>query len=164
MVSIVAAGFVLSVQKAAGCWGPIAIEKLISESSVIVVGEVTKIINSPNTPSPENDAMVTGEKRLIQRPTMQDTAYITVSRVFKNTLPDTKIGIGDRIPLTVIASDSAFWTSIIIFDHPKPIGTFGIWIIEFKNNKYYAFHPTTLQPLANEEEIVNIINNQKNNP
>ena len=142
----------------------ITLDSLIGKSQIVVFGEITEIYNAPVAQS-EYDIMDMSAKKEISPPVMKDTAYITVTKVLKNTLPEVKIEIGDRIPLTVVASDSSFHPGYIyLFDHAYHLGIVGFWILEFKNNNFYAFRYDCYQSPQKEKEIREIIEEQNSHP
>ncbi len=133
-----------------GSWADVPLEEIVQNSPVVVVGKIEKI--DPAEPWKE------GMRNY-------DTAYITVSKVLKNTLKDTKITIEDKIPLSmpaIIRQGISGLALALGTDIRYRIGQEGIWILELKDNTFWATYPKDYQPLKKIKEIQDIILRKKN--
>ena len=128
----------LWVGNAAACWMEMPLESVVSNSPVVVVGEIVEIKSA----EPKE-----GER-------VFDTAYIKVEKVLKNTLSNHSVKVGDRIPLSM---PSAKNTIQISTDISYPVETKGIWILDLEDKTFWATYPGDCQPESKEEEIKTII-------
>lgn len=122
----------------------VPLEKVVQESPVVVAGKIEKIAHAERL---KNDADY-----------RYDIAYILVFRIFKNTLKDKKIKMGDKIPLRMPTINSKWQPSTDIYYN---IGQEGIWILEYKEEFYWATYSKDYQPLEKAREIQDIILRQK---
>ena len=127
-----------------GSWADVPLEEILQNNPVVVVGEIESI-----------DRAAPSDK--------YDIAYITVSRVLKNTLKDKKIKSGDKIPLSMPAIISQGTVRFALStDIRYRIGQEGIWILELKDNTFWATYPKDYQPLKKMKDIQYIILRKKN--
>ncbi|PCJ58804.1 MAG: hypothetical protein COA79_12095 [Planctomycetota bacterium] len=121
-------------------WVDIKIEKIIKDNPLIIIGKIEKISTTKASK---------GEI---------DIAYIKISELLKNKLKNKKIKIGDKIPLSMPGKKKklSFGTDIRYKKDQE-----GIWILEFKNNVYWATYPKDFQPLKEKKKIIKIIKSQK---
>lgn len=125
-----------SLRPATAMWSDIPLAKLVADNPVILVGKIEKI-----TPAEQP------ESRL-------DTAHIRVWEVLKNELKDYEIKTGQTVPLSMPAANSKIMVSTDL-NYKK--GTEGVWILEFKDNAFWATYPKDYQPMRQKGRIVQII-------
>ena len=124
-------------------WANMPLKKVVNGSPVVVVGTIGKIEVTKKDQS---------HGKL-------EIAYITVTRVLKNTLrkdklPKDKLSKGMKIPL---AMPNRGTSKEIIFAK----GTTGVWILDFSDGYFWATYPKDYQKPDKEEDIVRIIQAQK---
>ena len=117
-------------------WAFMPLEKVVEQNAVIVVGKIEKIeVGKPT------------EGRVM------DTAYITVSKILKNSLKDNPLAIGGKLPLVMPGKAGLRSSKDILYK----LGQEGVWILEKRDGTYWATFPSDFQPLEKEKEIVAFI-------
>lgn len=137
IVLVAAVALLLGPSVSIACWAAVPLEKLIADNPVIVVGKIEKVDVSP--PAKDGKQAVTG-----------DTAHIKVEQVLKNSLAETVITVGDTIPLAMPSQNAKLMVST---DLRYGVGTDGVWILEFKDDKYWATYPGDFRPRNKLGEI-----------
>ena len=122
---------------ALACWEDVPLERVVGNSPVVVVGSLGK-----------------AEQKKHKEHGQLKVAYISVSDILKNTLPNIKISKGDRIPLSMPNNGDS--TDIV---HAK--GTSGIWILEFRDKTFWATYPKDFQPMSKERDVRQFIKKQE---
>ena len=133
----------LTVPDVIASWADSPLEEVISGSPVVVVGSID-CIKSADSPQQSQDYRY-------------DTAYIAVSQVLKNTLPDFQIQTEDKIPLSMPAAANPIRISTDIY---YKVGTHGVWILERREGTFWATYPKDFQPLSQEQKVKAIIQQQ----
>lgn len=126
---------------AAACFALVPLEMVVSNSPVVIVGEMIEIKSA----KPKE-----GERAF-------DIAYIRVEKVLKNTLPNYPIKVGDKMPLSMPSAKNSMMATT---DIRYPVKTKGIWILDLENQTFWATYPGDHQPAEKEEEIRDIIEQQ----
>ena len=116
------------------CWGKLpSLKTVVAESKLIVIGTIGK---SKETNGPLK------------------IANIHILQILKNQLTDQKLSINDKIPLSMPSLRT-----------PKSIeykkGTTGIWLLKYKEGKFWASNPMSLQKKDKVENIKGIIAGEK---
>lgn len=146
VATVLLIGFCLGgVSAAWAMWAAVPLDELLRDNPVVVAGKITKI----------DVAAAPGKGESLKT---YDTAYLTVSKVLKNTLPRERINPGARLPLAMPAANRRIATSV---DLRYRKGIDGIWILEFKSNRFWATYPGDRQPREKEKEIVALLARQK---
>ncbi len=135
---------VLTAPNADACWLSVPLDKLVKRSPVIIIGTI--------------DSIKIAVPPIKKYYFLYDTAYITVSDMLKNTLLDFKIVIGNKIPLSLPSESDNMSASTDIY-YAK--GTTGIWILEYRDNTFWATYPDDLQPKSEEQQVRDIIEKLK---
>ena len=137
-IATILVGF-CTLHSAKAMWADVPLEKLVAENPVIVVGEIVEI-------------------KAAELPKQKfDTAFIKVSAVLKNTLKNKNIKVGDKIPLGMPAAGKLMVSTAIRYKK----GQEGVWILEYKDKKFWASYPKDYQPLKQKDKIAGIIQTQK---
>ena len=138
----VVAGLVLGAASVVqACWVAVPLNALVAQRPVIVTGKIEKIERAQEPKEGEADHA-------------GDTAFITVTKVVKNTLPGTGVKVGDKLTLVMPSVNRKVHVSTEI---AYTEGTDGIWLLKVKDGKYVADYPGDLQPKAKESEIVKLV-------
>ncbi|MHC4212798.1 MAG: serpin family protein, partial [Planctomycetota bacterium] len=116
----------------------IPFEKLVADNPVIVAGKIES-------------------KKQDRTNARYDIGYIRVAEVLKNTLDKPSIRVGGKIPLSMPSEQRK---SIDIL---YGVGQEGIWILDYREERFWASYPDDLQPLNKKHEILSLIESQKNN-
>lgn len=90
-----------------------------------------------------------------------DIAFITVSKVLKNTFPYSKIKKGDKLPLAMPSVNSGIVSTT---DVRYKKDDEGIWFLSVHDYVYFAGHHQIPQPISREAEILRIIEEARNKP
>jgi hypothetical protein len=122
------------------CWKAISLEELVPTRSVVVIGELVRI--------DEATIPAGSEERFY------DVGYIKVQEVLRNALPNTKISIGDEIPLSMPSQKNKHRISI---DLRYAVGTKGVWLLNHDKKTFEAIRPDDQQPALKRDEILAII-------
>jgi len=122
------------------CFMMIPLEELVKSSPVIVSGKITAVTVSP--------------QRKGEGPQLQDTGFLRVDRVLKNTLKDFDITVGDRLPLKFPSQNRIMHISTDIVYRK---GQEGVWILDYRDGAFYATYPGDLQSLDQLTAIENLV-------
>ena len=87
-----------------------------------------------------------------------DIAYIKVGEVLKNELRNRKIQKGDTIPLSMPSAKGTAVSTNIRYRK----GTEGVWILEYKDETFWATYPKDYQPMRQKAHIAGLIREQAN--
>jgi len=129
--------FALMVASAAVArWAELPLEKVVRQSHVVVIGEITNITVAP--PPEEIDQY------------QFDVADITVQEVLLNTLTNQVIKPKQELPLSMPSIRNNVQIST---DIRYKIGSKGIWILEFRDKTFWATYPKDFQPMSAEKEV-----------
>jgi len=129
---------------ALACWEDLPLKELVSQNPVIVIGKIDKV---DVVPAPKE-----GES-----PYTLDTAYITVTKVLKNTLSEDDIKVGDLLPLAIPSINRK---AIMSTDIRHTKGQDGVWLLVKEDRKYWATCPGAFQPKDKESEIAKLLKNK----
>ncbi len=121
-----------SAHLALAFWAPMPLKQLVAANHLIVVGKVETI----------EKGKPTGGR-------VMDTAFITVSQVLKNTLTDSPVAVGDRLPLAMPGTEGPRMSTDIRY----AVGQAGIWLLDKKEDKFLASFPGDFQKLDKQGEI-----------
>ncbi len=128
-----------ALRTAKAMWVDIPLEKLVADNPVVLVGTIEEISISK---SPKDKF---------------DIAYIKVAGVLKNELKYRKIKKGEMVPLSMPSAKKVMISTDIRFKK----GTEGVWILEYKDETFWATYPKDYQPLKQREQITQIIQKQE---
>ena len=139
-IATILVGF-CTLHSAKAMWADVPLEKLVAENSVIIVGKSVEI-----------KAAKLPNKKF-------DIALIKVSAILKNTLKNKKqnIKVGDKISLGMPAAGGLMVSTAIRYKK----GQEGVWILEYKDKKFWATYPKDYQALKQKDKITKIIQSQK---
>ena len=121
---------------ALACWVELPLEKVIQQSHVVVIGEITSITIA-DPPKTEDQYQF-------------DVADITVQEVLLNTLTNRVIKPKHELPLSMPSTQNKHDIST---DIRFKIGQKGIWILELKDKTFWATYPKDFQPMSAEREV-----------
>ncbi len=116
----------------------ISFEKLVADNPVIVVGKIES--KKQDTTNPR-----------------YAIGSISVTEVLKNTLDKSNIRVGGKIALSMPSQQRK---SVDILYN---VGQGGIWILDYREDRFWAGYPDDLQPLSKKQEILSLIESQQNN-
>ena len=141
-------------------WIAVPLDTVIKRSPVVVIGTVDSIKTALPLDSKyefEDDSAqltVIWNRGYPVEGMVYDTAYISVSEVLKNTLPDVEIEVGDIIRLSMPSETDNVGSSNDIYYNK---GTTGIWILDWCHDTFWATYPKDLQPLSAQQQVRDII-------
>lgn len=153
-ITLIVLMFMSCISSSMACWMATPAETRIERSDIIVIGEIIR---------KESTVVSEGYKRVVD-----NSGIIKIDEIFFNQT-DMEINVNDEIPLHLPQSvrlgkgtkDDSYRvvtksTSLFYY-----IGDTGIWILSYRNDKFYTSHPKNFQPLSEKENILELINSIK---
>jgi hypothetical protein len=123
----------------AGSWKDVPLEAVIKAKPLVVVGEIQRIETAPKSDY------------------AYDTAFIKIERILKSTATNRVEKVGAEIGLATPSPNNKTQTSRSI-RYRK--GQRGVWILDYRDGKYWATYPKDFQEISEEPRIVTIIKEQ----
>ena len=121
-------------------WIALPLETVITQSHVVVIAEVTAIKTS--APSDSSDRY------------QYDVGSLTVQKVLWNSLTNHSIKAMESIPLSMPSANNRLRVST---DIRYKVGKKGVWMLQLRDNTFWATYPMDFQPLSEEQRISAII-------
>jgi len=131
---------VMVASAAIASWIDLSLEKVIQQSHVVVIGEITHVTAA----DPPKDGIMY----------QYDVADITVKEVLFNNLTNRVVAPKQNLPLSMPSVKNRARMST---DIRYEVGARGIWILELRDGTFWATYPKDYQPMSSEKEIRQIV-------
>jgi hypothetical protein len=128
-------------------WMDLPLKQVVQQSHVVVIGEITGI-TAADPPAQEDRYAF-------------DIAHITVEDVLLNTLTNRVIQPGQELPLSMPSAGNSVRIST---DIRYRAGMKGIWILELKDETFWATYPKDFQPMSAEKDVRQIVKELEKEP
>lgn len=130
----------MAIQDVKACWIDIPLERVVKKKPLVVVGEIQRITLAPKS---RYD---------------YDTAFIKIEHVLKNSGGHQTAKVGAEIPLAMPSVNNE---SQVSTDLRYSKGQRGVWILDYREGKYWATYPKDFQRSSEISKIRAIIRRQK---
>jgi len=134
-----------AIEAGQASWKYISLEDMVKKSSLIVVGKIESI-----TYADPND----------EAEPKYDIGHIRIAKVLKNELKDRVFNSADDLPLSMPSIHRKSRLSVDILYNK---GAEGVWLVNYSEGRFWAWHPIALQSLSKEAQIAAMIEGASNN-